>query len=39
VVIVEAAGNLAPVPQPGDQSALDATKLDDVVLYVEYTVA
>jgi hypothetical protein len=37
---VDAAGVLAPTnPAPGDQSALDDTKLLDVVLYVEYRLA
>lgn len=36
---VTAAGQLAPPATPGDQSALDATKLSDVVLFVEYMVS
>jgi hypothetical protein len=35
---VSAAGQLAPPATPGDQSALDAAKLSDVVLFVKYTV-
>ena len=37
---VTAAGNLAPAsPLPGDTSAIDASKLEDVLVYLEYTFA
>lgn len=39
-LVVSDAGDLAPgAPRPGDPSALDADKLSDVLLYLEYGVA
>ena len=39
-IVVTAAGDLAPAtPPPGDASAIDAAKLRDVLLYVEYQLA
>ncbi|MCW5801525.1 MAG: hypothetical protein KIT31_03995 [Deltaproteobacteria bacterium] len=38
-LVIEAAGDLAPVAAPGDLSALDADKVTDVLLKLDYRIA